>query len=437
MKDLCFNADTCTSMKEIGLVKDTFANKVIYYHLLAFLLFLPFDRLYSELVLISLTAQTLILLPGKKKPRLMPALFLPAALYILTVLGSLYSEDKKQALTDCEKQLALILFPLIFSLISIDIEKYKTRLLKGFGLICTLLVLYLFYDAVRTIRYNHLPISEILNTPFTNHNFSLPLGLHATYFSMFIALSLASYLYIGIHSPDRSTKVWCGIVCLILFAGLLQLASRSVFLATLIILNAAIPYFLLRGKTKRKYILISLFLSGSVIALFAISGSFKSRYLIRLRQDLTVKGVPQNLSESRMRRWYYMGELIRQRPLAGHGSGTEVKLLKKNYFDHKLYNSYLHELNADNQYISFLLKQGILGLLVYLAILFTGFRYSIRAKDFLFCSFLIIIAVVSFSENILDVNKGIFFFGFFFPFFINARPRQLCSSPLTGIGQHS
>ena len=42
------------------IIKDNLINKISYYHLLAFLLMLPFDQFYSELILISLIVHTLI-----------------------------------------------------------------------------------------------------------------------------------------------------------------------------------------------------------------------------------------------------------------------------------------------------------------------------------------------------------------------------------------
>ena len=114
-------------------------------------------------------------------------------------------------------------------------------------------------------------------------------------------------------------------------------------------------------------------------------------------------------------------ELIAQKPITGYGSGTETDLLKQKYFEHKLYNSYLHELNAHNEYLSLTLKTGLIGLMIYLFILFMAFKTAIEKKDIFFCSFLILAATISFSENILDVNKGIFFFSFFYSLFANRQ----------------
>jgi hypothetical protein len=65
-----------------------------------------------------------------------------------------------------------------------------------------------------------------------------------------------------------------------------------------------------------------------------------------------------------------------------------------------------------------LIKAGIIGLLIYLYVLYFSFLKASKRKDFLFLSFLILISVVSISENILDVNKGIFFYSFFLSVFL-------------------
>ena len=40
-------------------------------------------------------------------------------------------------------------------------------------------------------------------------------------------------------------------------------------------------------------------------------------------------------------------------------------------------------------------------------------------------SFMVLVTVVSFSEDLLDVNKGIFFYAFFFSFFILSKKKKL------------
>jgi O-antigen ligase len=121
-----------------------------------------------------------------------------------------------------------------------------------------------------------------------------------------------------------------------------------------------------------------------------------------------------------MVRWQCAWELIRSSPWIGHGTGMELGLLKAKYLDHHLYIAYKHDLNAHNQYLSLWIKTGFIGLLFYLFLLGAGFALAFRTKDPFLAAFLMIIAFVSFSENILDVNKGIFFFSFFFSLFFRA-----------------
>jgi len=120
--------------------------------------------------------------------------------------------------------------------------------------------------------------------------------------------------------------------------------------------------------------------------------------------------------DPRMARWDAAYELIKKSPVIGRGSGTEISLLHEVYFKKKYYNSFINKLNAHNQYLSFLLKSGIIGLLVYLVTLVLGFKSALANRDLLFFSFMVVITFVSFSENYLDVEKGIIFYSFFFSF---------------------
>jgi O-antigen ligase len=52
-------------MKERFFIKGNVADKITYYHLVAFVISLPFNRLYSELALASLLVHTLINLRKK------------------------------------------------------------------------------------------------------------------------------------------------------------------------------------------------------------------------------------------------------------------------------------------------------------------------------------------------------------------------------------
>jgi len=406
-------------MKKLFIIDDTAENKISYYHLVAFIILLPFDMFYSELVLVSLSAHTFIHI---KKSRLRSVLtvqnLILSSVFLINLAGIIYSFDKKEAFKDIERQLAIVLFPVIFSLNGLDWQQYKTRILKLFGLTCVLTILYLYADAIHIILYNKLPLQSLFSLAFINHNFAEPVGLHATYFSMYVALSAAVFLHLFLKEKKNTYRFIYAVAISILLAGLLQLASRSVLIATIILIIPGFLLFMPTGMQRFRFIVVSV-----LVLLIAILGitkidSFKKRYVSELKNDLTQASINNEILEPRIIRWRYTVQLIRHSPVIGYGSGSEKMLLKEKYFENKLYNSYINELNAHNQYLSILLKTGMVGLLIFLLTLFYGFVSAWHNRDIVFAAFMIIISIVSFSENLLDVNKGIFFYAFFFSFFV-------------------
>jgi O-antigen ligase len=247
-----------------------------------------------------------------------------------------------------------------------------------------------------------------------NHNFSLPVGIHATYLSIYIAFSIIAFLYLLLNGQPLKQKWVYVIASLILFVGLIQLSSRAAFIAFLIVVNGVFPLLLFKGRKRLQFFLATTVISAAVLVLIFSVDSFKTRYVSELKTDLTDKVKIIENTEPRLARWEAIVELIKQSPVIGYGNGAEAILLKEKYFKKGLYISYLNEFNTHNQYLAVLLKTGLIGLLLFLFILYFGYASAIRSKDLLLLSFMIIVTVVSLSENLLDLNKGIFFYGFFF-----------------------
>jgi O-antigen ligase len=405
-------------MKKLFLINDSIANKVSYFHVMLLLLSLPFDRFYSHLILISLTIHTLINLNKKNiKPVFTLTNLMLQSVFFVTVIGTLYTINKTQAFNEWSRQVVILLVPIIFCLNTLDLKKYRNNLLLVFALGCTATILYLYIQVFITIKYYHLPVSAVFSSAFTNHNFSEPIDMHATFFSMQIAVALVFLLYALVKETAIVQKTLYAFCCFVLMGGILQLSSKSVFAGLLIIVNVALPYFLLTGRAKIKYITVAASISALVITGIYSIDNFKSHYITDLQKDLS-KASANELTDPRLARWSVALQLAAQAPIVGHGSGSEIQLLKERFFQHKFYRSYLHGLNAHNQFISFFIKTGIWGALVYLAILFFGFRMAILKNDLLLFSFMVIITVVSFSENYLDVDKGVFFYSVFFSLFM-------------------
>ena len=408
-------------------IKDSLANKISYYHLMLLMATLPFDRFYSHLILISYGLHTLIQL---KKSAVKPVFnwrtVILQSVFFVTVLSTFYSINKPEGFNDWGKQIAIFLFPVFFCLNPLDLKKYRPQLLLSFALVCTVTVIYLYTDALITIRHYQLPLSALLSGAFINHNFAEPIDMHATFFSMQLVIALVSLISILIKEKYKYTRLFYLACSIILIAGLVQLSSKSVLIVLFILINIAVPYFMLEGSKRWKFVIISSTLSLVLIAGILYSGAFRERILNEFAIDLS-KAKTNEISDGRLVRWQVVTGLISKKPIIGYGSGSEMGLLSDAFFIHKLYNSYLSKLNAHNEYLSLWLKSGIIGFLIYAVTLTWGLVRSFKNKDLLFFTFILLVGIVSFSENLLDVDKGIFFYAFFYSFFICSSEKPFYS----------
>lgn len=413
-------------MNKLILIKDSLENKISYYLLAALLITLPFDRFYSQLFLAAFIAHSLIFINGQKiKQAFRLPVLMAGAVWIITFIGLAYSPDRKEGLAEVFRQCPLLLFPFFLLLSGFPVYQYRRNLLTIFSFTCVVVIIYLFIDALFTIIHYHLPFSALFSIAFINHNFSRPIELHATYLSLFLSLSLAFFMQCFLEVRDLTKRVVFVLGMLVLIAGLLQLASRSVLIATLFIFIVAFPLFLPKGTLRFRFIG-----SALVISLLALTGiltisSFKKRYVTELRNDLTTTAMNNEDLEPRVKRWEFVMELISHKPVIGYGSGTEKRILKDIYFENRYYNSFLNSLNAHNEYLSIWLKTGALALGFFLASLVYALILAWKRKDVLFAAFMLCCCIVSFSENIFDVSKGIFFYAIFYSFFLfSPKPKD-------------
>jgi O-antigen ligase len=411
-------------MKRLFYIEDRTENRISYYHLLCFLLLLPFDRFYSTIVLVSFLVHSIIFFNKVSIRKAGSPTFILQSVFFVTMLSTLYAVSFSGGINIVTKQLAILLFPFLLAISSLDIDKYRSRLLEIFAIGCTCTVLYLFGDALHVIWYEKLPLGSLFTHAFVNHNFSLPLDLHATYFSMFIIISVVYFLQQLFTENSVNRRLFIAICLLILIAGLVQLSSKSAFIALAIIINIGIPWFLLKNPAKLRFLFISLSLSVLFATFILTVDVFRERFFVYLKNDL-FKGPENEKLDWRIYRWEAAVDLVKKSPVIGNGTGSEIPMLKELYYDKKMYSAYLSSLNVHNQYLSFLINSGIAGLFIYISTLFWGFWQAIKRKDILLFSFMILTSVVSFSEDMLDVNKGIFFYAFFFSFLVLHKRKQL------------
>jgi O-antigen ligase len=299
------------------------------------------------------------------------------------VLSTPYTINKTEAFNEWGRQVTIVVLPLLFCLNPLDLKKYRSDFFITFILVCTATIIYLYADAVVTIRHYGLPYHALFSAAFTNHNFSEPIDIHATFFSMLVAIALVFTISLMLTQKTPFINLLLFISAFILSAGLIQLGSKSVCIALLFIINIAIPWFLLNGIPRWRFIMLSAMVSVLLMILIMSQHDLKNRFAGELKSDLS-SNPSTTIFDSRLARWRSAMQLIKQAPLTGHGAGSEITLLHDEYYKNGLYNSFVNHLNTHNEYLSFLIKSGIVGLLIYLATLAYGFSIAFKNKDLLF-----------------------------------------------------
>ncbi|PWK78959.1 O-antigen ligase [Mucilaginibacter oryzae] len=411
-------------MEKLLKPDDTLSNRISYYLIALLLLSLPYNLFYSHLLLTGLAVHTLIQIRKSDiKAVFTKANFALTAVFFITLFSIVYSTNKPQGFTELGRQVTILLIPLICCFNTLDLKKYRDNLLLIFSAGCVITIIYLFFHALYTVRYYHLPVRALASPAFTNHNFSEPLEMHATFFSMQIGIGLIYFIYRLILQKRRPIKITYWVCCAVLAVGIVQLSAKSVFVALMLAVNIAVPLFLLSKQVRKKFVMVAMSASLLVIAGIFATGAYKNRFVTDLRKDLS-KSTGAELTDPRLARWGVALKVAAQSPVIGHGAGTEIALLQDPFFDHHFYRSYIAELNAHNQFISLFIKSGLTGVLVYLLALLFGFKTAVIKQDVMLLSFMLIITCVSFSENFLDVDKGIFFYGVFFSLLVFSAAGQ-------------
>lgn len=410
-----YRIDKKTNIQSMFDINNDSAESVEKLRLILLALFgaaLPFDIFYTTLIIFLLVITMLIDFSTKKINYIPRAFWIFTGAILLSGIGYFYSTDTWRASYLIERQLVIFIFPILIPLM-IQINKTKLNfILWIFSISCTLSVLYLLFNNLSIIFEFNFPIRYLFTSSFFNHNFTAPLGIHATYMSLYLSVGVVFLLKQLTETQQLNKRFLIGLLLFILFIALFFLSSRTIIIALLTVIAIVFPLFFI--KNKMRYLITTIILIIVSFAIGSQSNYIKKRFSTELAGDLVLnKKYTVNDPEPRILRWRCAMEIIEKKPLFGHGTGEEIGLLKEKYLQKNMMLSYSEAFNTHNQYLAVLIKNGILGLIAFLLMLFYFFRIAIKAKDFIYFSFLIILSIGFFTENIIDANKGIFFFAFF------------------------
>jgi O-antigen ligase len=354
------------------------------------------------------------LIEDENKPVLLLCCFISLFVYLL--IGLIYSDNQELGTLLIFRRLSLAIFPIVLFSPGLEIKHKINTLLKAFTLgTITFLLVCFCYALFRSIiikngQWTFNPVSPEESWINYFYGSELTLDQHPSYIamytvlSMFIALELFSNktLKVGIRALWLVTGIF-------LFVSIYFLSSRAGFIAVLLVL----PVYLIIKIGKKRLNIISIGLILFIIVCITSFYLFNQRVNFYSDKSLTFKLDTTIINDNRIGIWKSAVKVIEMNPIFGVGIGDSCDELKKEFKLLGYTNGYYDNLNAHNQYLEYLLSSGVLGLLIFLAIIGLMIYSAIKDRNLLFGVFIIIMLIFFTFESMLNRLAGISFFSLF------------------------
>ncbi|MBT8243805.1 MAG: O-antigen ligase family protein [Winogradskyella sp.] len=341
------------------------------------------------------------------KPLIINVLF-----YIPLIVSLTYTPVINKGLDVIVREISFLLMPLVlfYSL------KTSKKLLKTLSFIFilsnTLVVIYL------SLKLNLFGVFLDNPSEFFNQRFYIDIvkedykDWHPTYIGLNNLVSTLILLNYIFKTSKVKHKTFAIIIVFVFLVFSLILNSRVIFFINLIIL----PLFVILKLKKIKYKIVTVAIG--FIALLLLFNISKTNRLGRIFIEPINKDV-ESVSFKKLFGVRYAIqecslELISDKPILGYGVGYEKVLLPiycleiKNFKNQYLNNNY----SSHSVYLFLLFSAGILGLLPFLFLMSNNLVLSIKKRDLMYASILIIFTLVFLTENYFIRINGILLFSF-------------------------
>ena len=345
-------------------------------------------------------------------------LWLYLMLFIILIVGLLYTTDLKEGVNIVERHLSLLIAPIItISIIQFSV-KQQQLLLDVFIGMATLVGLYcigvaiLHYINTGTV-YTLTQKDHFVYNHFMHQRLTAPVQLHAIYYTFFISVANVSIL-----NQLLSKNLIFSLKKKILYASIFLFFCLLIFLLKSSLFAFVFPVgcLILLFVRFRKKILSSTKLKLIVVGVGLISGVFMYQ---GVKTKIETFSTTYNLSDDhlspltmRLAMWECSWEVVKSNWLlgVGTGDGKEVTLAKYQQMGFNI--GFQDKFNTHNMYLQYWLSNGIGVFLLFLTILIFLFIKAIKSKNLIFFLFILFFSFFCLTESTMLRQKGIVFFVF-------------------------
>ncbi|MFN6092409.1 MAG: O-antigen ligase family protein, partial [Bacteroidota bacterium] len=272
-------------------------------------------------------------------------LWLLPALYVMHLLGVLWTSNYSQAGLDLQIKLTFLLLPIILSSFQIDdafINKIRRYFIGGVLVSCIYLLAISFNS-----YFHSRQLSVFFYSELSSHL------MHPTYFSLYLNAALIFVFHEMILSNHRRT-IWMGAAFMILFFSMIILLSARTAEATafISILVMIVLYWKKKGSYRFIYPLLFVFAVATSLQVFMLKYSNRfTQVEVAVQHNEAPTTVSYNSTTGRVEIWKETISLLPEYWLLGTGTGDVKDVLNLEYHKHDFAYGYEKSLNAHNQYL--------------------------------------------------------------------------------------
>ncbi len=335
-----------------------------------------------------------------------------ASLYLLYMIGMLYSTDMKYGWFDLEVKLSLFIFPLIFSLSDLSVLTHRRvrMILDAFLAGCLAGSLILLCHTWMANVHRGIPDAFY----YTN----LSWYFHSSYLAMYYCLGASIALWRIVENFRREPVhryILPALMALWLEAMVFLLSSKAGLILLLAVQGLMVLLFVKRAGLFRTLlavmVLVVVFAGFSRMFPFAFTRISRADSMVSSSQTLLEN--PNDGTVARMEIWKVSVGLIRDHFLFGTGTGDVKKVCLEAYREHRMLPVVKKNLNSHNQYIQTFIALGVLGFILLAASLLVPGYLSLRRGDMVYLCFLVIFGISILFESMLETQAGVVFYSFF------------------------
>ena len=344
------------------------------------------------------------------KKHILKVLFL-SSIFLIYFLSLSYTSNMVSGWFDMEVKLTLFLLPLILFSNPLPDKMDVKKLLIAFISGCFVATVICLINAAQ--RYFE---SGDINV-FLYSSFSIL--FHPTYFALYLNFAIVILLGFIIDNKTQNNYLRIIYAFLIFFfsVGIALANSKAVFLTLIFTFFIAGMYYGYKKGILRTSIILSLGLIIIIALIFIktplISGRLKASAGIVDNMIHHENPSDYESTSQRIQAWQSSIAIIKKNFLIGVGAGDVKDVLIEEYTRQNFGFLVEKKLNAHNQFLQTLIATGIMGVFILLSLFILPIINSFKRRNFIYCSFLLIVVLNLLTESMFETQAGVIFFAFF------------------------